>query len=112
MARGNKHTCATCGKTYEFCLKCAITKPNYDAERYCTKAHADIFAILSKHGCHLATAEETLEALKSYDTTGLTESVQAHINSLQPKKVEAENIEASAEVEEGEATSKRRIFRA
>lgn len=90
MARGNVYTCATCGKTFEFCPKCQITKPNFDAERYCTAAHADIFAILSKHGCNLATAEETLEALKGYDTTGLAKSIQKHIDSLKPKKVEVE----------------------
>lgn len=88
MAIGNKYVCATCGKTFEFCPKCVITRPTFDAERYCTAAHADIFAILSKHGCKLATAEETLEALKGYNTTGLAESIQNHIDSLQPKKVE------------------------
>lgn len=104
MARGNTYVCATCGKTFEFCPKCVITKPSYDAERYCTAAHADIFSILSKHGCHLATAEETLEALKGYDLTGLTEDIQAHINSLQPKKVEIE-------VKEVETTFKKNKFR-
>ena len=59
MARGNIYTCATCGTTYTFCPKCTIVKPNYDAERYCSKAHADIFAILSKHGCGLADDKET-----------------------------------------------------
>jgi hypothetical protein len=90
MARGNTYTCATCGKEFEFCPKCQITKPNFDAERYCTAAHADIFAILSKHGCHLASAEETLTALAKYDTTNLTKAIAAHINSLKPKKVEVE----------------------
>lgn len=99
MARGNIYTCATCGTSYEFCPKCAIVKPNYDAERYCSKAHADIFNILSKHGCNLATAEETLAALADYDTTGLTESIQAHIDSLAPKKAKAQK-----EVEQDEPT--------
>ena len=99
MARGNIYTCATCGTSYEFCLKCAIVKPNYDAERYCSKAHADIFEILSKHGCNLATAEETLEALKDYDKTNLSEDIQAHINSLMPKKAKARK-----EVEHDEPT--------
>ena len=89
MARGNIYTCATCGTSYEFCPKCTIVKPNYDAERYCSKAHADIFAILSKHGCNLATAEETLEALADYNTDGLIENIQEHINSLLPKKANA-----------------------
>ena len=62
MARGNTYKCVVCGQPFQFCPKCAITEPSYDAERYCCKKHADIFDILSKHGCHLATAEETLEA--------------------------------------------------
>lgn len=90
MARGNKYICSTCGKVYEFCVKCQVTAPTYDAERFCSKPHAEIFNILSKHGCNLATAEETLEALKGYNTTGLSDAVQAHINSLQPPKAETQ----------------------
>lgn len=86
MARGNTYRCCVCNEEYNFCPKCSIVKPNYDYERYCSKAHADIFTILSKHGCGLATAEETLEALKNYDTTGLSENIQAHIDLLLPKK--------------------------
>ena len=113
MARGNTYTCATCGKTYDFCLKCQVTKPTYDAERYCTAEHADIFAILSKNGCHLATAEETLAALKGYDTTNVTESIKAHIDSLQPKKVEVEDkAETKVEAEKAvETTPKKFSFR-
>lgn len=90
MARVNKntHVCFVCGKEYDYCPHCNIVQPDYNAARFCSKEHRDIFAILSKHGCHLATAEETLEALKAYDTNNLTESIQNHINSLQPKKVE------------------------
>ena len=101
MARGNIYTCATCGTSYNFCPKCAIVKPSYDAERYCSHAHADIFAILSKHGCNLATAEETLEALKDYDVTNLSENIQEHINSLMPKKVKAKReVEQDAPTQE------------
>lgn len=111
MARGNKYTCPTCGKSYDYCPSCALTKPSYDAERYCCKNHSEIFAILSKHGCHNATAEETLEALKSYNTAGLSESIQAHIKSLQPAKVEVK-AEAPAEAEkEVEVAHKKRQFR-
>ena len=82
MARGNVYTCVVCGKEHQFCPKCQIVRPNYDYERYCSKEHSDIFAILSKHGCGLATAEETLEAIASYDTTNLTEDIAKHIESL------------------------------
>ena len=113
MARGNTYTCATCGKEYEFCPKCALTKPSYEAERYCSKDHEEIFTILSKNGCQLATAVETLDALKDYSTTGLKEDIQKHIDSLQPKKVEVEEeSEAPAEeIEEVETKSKKISFR-
>jgi hypothetical protein len=96
MARGNIYTCATCGEEHQFCPKCQIGKPNYDYERYCSKAHADIFAILSKHGCGLATAEETLESLASYDTTGLAKDITKHIESLK--------VEVKREVGHDEST--------
>lgn len=99
MARGYTYTCVTCGKSYDYCSKCALVKPAYDAERYCSKAHADIFAILSKNGCNLATAEETLEALRDYDITNLNEDIQAHIDSLSPKKAKTRR-----EVEHDEPT--------
>ena len=82
MARGNTYTCVVCGKEHHICPKCQIVLPNYDYERYCSKEHNDIFNILSKHGCGLATAEETLETLASYDTTNLVEGIAKHIKSL------------------------------
>ena len=96
MARGNTYKCLCCGKTYQFCPKCVITKPTYDAENFCSSAHANIFAILSKHGCGLATTEETLAEISHYDTTGLTESIQAHIKSLQPKVESKKEVETNA----------------
>lgn len=97
MTRGNTYTCVVCGQKHEYCPRCNITHPNYDATRFCSKAHADIFNILSKHGCNLATAEETLEALKPYDLTSLNEDIQAHIDSLKPAKVEVK-VETKPEV--------------
>lgn len=98
MARGNIYTCKTCGTSYNYCPKCVIVKPNFLAEEFCSQAHADIFAILSKHGCGLATAEETLEALESYDTTGLTEGITRHIESLDREmKREVEHDEPTQE---------------
>lgn len=96
MAKGNTYHCLTCGAEYVYCPKCSLTKPTYDAENFCSKKHAEIFAILSKHGCGLATEEDTLEALKGYDTNGLTESIEAHMNSLKSAK----KAKAQKEVEE------------
>lgn len=98
--RYNEHTCLVCGKTFEYCRSCTLEPVKHLAEGHCSETCADIFNILSKHGCHLATAEETLAALKDYDTTNVVESIKAHIDSLQPKKVEVKaetKVEAKAE---------------
>ena len=95
MARGNTYRCVVCGEEYEFCPKCQIAQPNYDAMRYCSKAHADIFAILSKHGCGLATDEETIDALQKYDLDGLSDGIDEHIKSLMPQN----KVKALKEVE-------------
>lgn len=81
MARKNKYTCRTCGDTFERCIRCMVAKPNYDAENFCIRDHADIYAILSKHGCNLITADEALAELKAYniDEIKLAEDVAAHI---------------------------------
>lgn len=84
MARTNTYKCATCGTTYEFCLKCQVARPDYDAEKFCSHNHADIYATLSKHGCNLITAEEALAELSAYnlDEITLTEEVLAHVEKI------------------------------
>ena len=111
MSRGYIYYCLTCGKSYEYCPSCAVVKPKFSIESFCCKKHQEIYAILSKHGCHLATAEETLAALKDYDTTGLTESIQAHIDSLQPNKVEVKADETKVESKKAVETNKKFSFR-
>ena len=84
MARTNTYTCATCGTTYEFCLKCQVTRPDYDAGKFCCKEHADIYAILSKHGCNLITADEALKELSAFnlDKITLTDDIIGHIAKI------------------------------
>lgn len=98
--RYNKHNCLVCGKEFEYCRACMIKPIKHFAEGFCSETCGDIFNILSLHGCHLATDEETLVALADYDTTNVTDSIKAHIDSLQPKKVEVKaetKVEAKAE---------------
>ena len=113
MSRNYIYHCLTCGKSYEYCPSCAVVKPKFSIESFCCKKHQEIYEILSKHGCHNATAEETLESLKSYDLTGLTESIQAHIDSLQPKKAEVEVKVDETKIESKKAveTNKKFSFR-
>ena len=105
MARTSTYTCATCGTTYEFCLKCQVSRPDYDAENFCCSEHAEIYGILSKHGCNLITAAETLSALAVYDIDNitLTEDVIAHIAKIKSEagiKVEAAPVEEEVIIKE------------
>lgn len=98
MANYNEHKCFTCGDTFEYCRHCAITPVIYKAEGFCSEKCSHIFNILSKHGCNLATAEETLEALKDYDVTNVTEGIQAHIDILKSETVKHEPTSIVEEV--------------
>ena len=84
MARTNTYKCAVCGTTYEFCLKCKVSRPDYDAEKFCSKNHAEIYGTLSKHGCNLISAEEALKELSAYnlDEITLAEDILAHIERI------------------------------
>lgn len=94
MAYNNMCTCDVCGKKYEYCEHCVVVKPAYNADRFCSQAHQNIFAILSKHGCNLITADEALAALSAYnlDEITLSDNILAHIEKIKS--------EASVKVEE------------
>ena len=93
MARTNTYTCAVCGTTYEFCLRCQVSRPDYDAENFCSKNHAEIYGILSKHGCNLISADEALKELSAYnlDEITLAENILSHVEKIK--------AEASVKVE-------------
>ena len=95
MARTSIYTCKTCGTTYEFCLKCQVSRPDYDAEHFCSHKHADIYAILSKHGCNLISADEALAELAAYnlDEITLTEDVLAHVERIKSEATVKETVE-------------------
>lgn len=84
MARTNTYTCRTCGTKFEFCLKCQVARPDYDAESFCCAEHESIYSILSKHGCNLISADEALKELSAYnlDEITLTEDILAHIEKI------------------------------
>ena len=84
MANYHDHTCLTCGQIFDYCRRCAITPVIYKAEGFCSEKCSQIFAILSKHGCNLITADEALAELAAYnlDEITLTEGVCAHIERL------------------------------
>ena len=89
MARTSTYTCKTCGTKYEFCLKCQVTRPDYDAENFCSHKHADIYATLSKHGCNLISADEALTELSAYnlDEIALTEDILAHVEKIKSEAI-------------------------
>ena len=102
MALTNKYTCKTCGTTYDFCVKCQLTRPNYDAENFCSKDHDAIHAILSKHGCNLITADEAIAELVAYniDNMQLTDSVLAHVERIKAEATPVKTTAKTAEVKE------------
>jgi hypothetical protein len=102
MARTNTYTCKTCGTKYEFCLKCQVSRPNYDAENFCSKEHNDIYAILSKHGCNLITADEALAELATYniDDVKLVENIRAHVDTIKTQATPVKPTEKVVEVKE------------
>ena len=112
MARGDTYTCRTCGATYTYCDKCAIVPEPHKGNGFCTKEHAKIFSILSKHGCHLATAEETLKALKALNIEDVvfTPSIQAHIDAIKAEAGIAPVVEPIIEevIVEYDQTSKKK----
>lgn len=94
MAQGNKYTCKCCGTEYIYCPSCELKAPSFDKESFCSKAHAEIFNILSKHGCKLASAEETLKALSAYNLNSetLTPSIRKHIDAIKSEVKPAEEV--------------------
>lgn len=104
MAYADKFICKTCGTEFEFCMRCQVSRPNYDAEGFCSKEHNEIYAILSKHGCNLITADEALAELAAYniDNVQLTENILAHIEQIKadatPAKPAAKVVEVKEEV--------------
>ena len=84
MANYNEHKCFACGKIFDYCRRCVITPVVYKAEGFCSEKCSHIFAILSKHGCNLISADEALKALAAYnlDEITLTEDILAHIERI------------------------------
>ena len=103
MARTNTYTCKTCGTKFEFCLKCQVARPDYDAENFCSKEHDAIYATLSKHGCNLISADEALAELAAHniDDVKLAEDILAHVERIKseatPVKTTAKKVEAKIE---------------
>ena len=86
MANYYEHKCLACGQSFDYCRRCVLTPVAHKEEGFCSENCSHIFEILSKHGCGLATTDETIDALLPYDTTNLVGSVKSHMNSLKPSK--------------------------
>jgi hypothetical protein len=69
-----------------------VGKPDFDAEHFCTKEHNEVYAILSKHGCNLITADEALTELKAHniDDIKLAEDAAAHVERIKSEATKEE----------------------
>lgn len=115
MAHGDICNCDVCGKQYTYCERCSIIKPDYNANRFCSHEHQDIFAILSKHGCNLITSEEAFLELSEYniDEISLTEDILTHIVKIHsdiglPPIVEEEVIADETQIVETSNKNKKK----
>lgn len=102
MARTNTYTCKTCGTKFEFCLKCQFTRPEYDAENFCSKEHDRVYSILSKHGCNLISADEALTELIKYNINeiALTEDIFSHVEKIKSEVKDTPIVEEKVIIEE------------
>jgi hypothetical protein len=77
-----------------------VSRPDFDVENFCSKECAGLYAILSKHGCNLISADEALKELAAYniDEITLTEDILAHIEKI--KSEAGANIKATTPAEE------------
>ena len=109
MANYNEHKCFTCGQIFDYCRRCAITPIVYKAEGFCSEKCSDIFNILSKHGCNLITADETLAELATYnlDEITLTEGILAHIEKIKSEVSDKATPVIEEEVVVEETTNKK-----
>lgn len=98
MARGDKYVCRTCGQEYTYCEQCIIRPIPHLGNGFCSESCSDIFETLSKHGCHLATAQETLTTLGSIEGKTFRPSIQAHIDAIKAEAGKAPAVEAKIEI--------------
>lgn len=108
MARTNRYICKTCGTSFDRCIKCMVGKPDFDAEHFCTKEHNEVYAILSKHGCNLITADEALAELKAHniDEIKLAEDAAAHVESIKSEATIKAEAPAKKPVETAKQSNK------
>jgi hypothetical protein len=76
-----------------------VSRPDFDAENFCTKDHANIYGTLSKHGCNIITADEALKELSAYniDEIKLAEDVAAHVARIKSEATVKADAPAIAE---------------
>lgn len=74
-----KKQCRICQKTFDYCGTCSVTKDAFKTAGYCCESCYQISMILQRYGSKLATAAETMKALKPYNVDKMT---------LQPKIAE------------------------
>ena len=74
-----KKKCRICQNEFEFCSNCTIKGVIYKKQGMCSEQCYDISNTLQRYGCHLSTAQETIDALEKYNITDMT---------LQPKIAE------------------------
>lgn len=86
-----KKQCKICSSTYDSCNACSLTKNSFKSAGYCCENCYHISMILQRYGSKMATASETLKALKPYGIDKMSlqpkiaEYYQKIVNEAKPK---------------------------
>ena len=86
-----KKQCRICTNKFDYCGTCSITKDTFKAAGYCCEACYHVSMILQRYGSKLATATETMKALKPYNVDKMSlqpkiaECYQNLVNETKPK---------------------------
>ena len=111
--------CKICINQFDYCPTCEAKPVPHKRQGFCSEKCYEISNIMQKFGCHIASAEETAQALAQYniDEIELQPNIKDYYNSIvrdaKPKRIRRqkaevvpeENVEVVIENAEDAATS-------
>lgn len=85
--------CRVCGSKHSYCPACSFKPNDYLDNGFCGEECYKIWVTLSRNGCKLATAKETLDELSKLKVPAkLVPSIQAHIDALKAEVKSAKEL--------------------
>lgn len=93
-----KYTCKICGKEYEYCHSCSLTKDVFKNVGYCGENCYKISMLIQSYRSNVTSAEDAAKALKECgaNSMNIVPSVKVYVDEINGKcmpKVEAPIVE-------------------